>query len=94
LHQPFCKGECWQIATLKAELSPTRVRKLAVATTLNSAFAQLAFPTYRHGLMGQQHRVRTKRKRRRAYLQRKKDTVKAARQAPKGRAKKQAAAAE
>jgi hypothetical protein len=45
--------------------------------------------------MGQQHRVRTKRKRRRAYLQRKKAASKTPRrEGSKGKAKKQAAAAE
>jgi hypothetical protein len=44
--------------------------------------------------MGQQHRVRAKRKRRNAYLERKKTAVKAARhEAPKGKAKKQTASA-
>jgi hypothetical protein len=44
--------------------------------------------------MGQQHRVRTKRKRRLAYLQRKKASVRTARrETPKTKTKKQAAAA-
>ncbi len=44
--------------------------------------------------MGQQHRVQTKRRRRKAYLQRKKATAKEPRrEAPKARGKKQAAAA-
>jgi hypothetical protein len=43
--------------------------------------------------MGQQHRVRAKRKRRQAYLRRKKDTVKAARREPmRTKRKKQAGA--
>jgi hypothetical protein len=45
--------------------------------------------------MGQQHRVRTKRKRRRAYLQRKKAALRAShRESAKPRAKKQPVAAE
>jgi hypothetical protein len=44
--------------------------------------------------MGQQHRVRAKRKRRRAYVQRKKTAAKAVRhEAPKSKAKKQSSAA-
>ncbi len=45
--------------------------------------------------MGQQHRVRAKRKRRRAYLDRKKVASKQApREVPKAKAKKQTAASE
>jgi len=45
--------------------------------------------------MGQQHRVRTKRKRRRAYLQRKKAALRASHREPaKSRAKKQPLAVE
>jgi len=45
--------------------------------------------------MGQQHRVRTKRKRRTAYLKRKKIAGRAAlRETPKVKSKKQSAAAE
>jgi hypothetical protein len=43
--------------------------------------------------MGQQHRVRAKRKRRKAYLQRKKASLRSARREPsKSKAKKQTAA--
>jgi hypothetical protein len=56
--------------------------------------ASLDLSTYR-GVMGQQHRVRTKRRRRRAYLQRKKAALHAIRREPaKPRAKKQLVAAE
>jgi hypothetical protein len=51
-------------------------------------------PLYRKRSMGQQHRVRAKRKRRRAYLDRKKAALKAIpREMPKAKAKKQTAAA-
>jgi len=56
--------------------------------------ACLDLSTYR-GAMGQQHRVRTKRKRRKAYLQRKKAALHASHREPaKSRAKKQPAAVE
>jgi len=45
--------------------------------------------------MGQQHRVRSKRKRRKAYLRRKKTSIRATRREPaKPRGKKQAVPAE
>jgi len=66
-------------------------------STLNETRIQIAcldLSTYR-GAMGQQHRVRTKRKRRRAYLQRKKAAHRASHREPaKSRAKKQPAAVE
>jgi len=64
---------------------------------LNETQIQIAcldLSTYRGG-MGQQHRVRTKRKRRRAYLQRKKAALRASHREPaKSKAKKQLVAAE
>ncbi len=64
---------------------------------LNDARIQIAsldLSTYRSA-MGQQHRVRTKRRRRRAYLQRKKASVRASHREPaKPRAKKQPVAVE
>jgi hypothetical protein len=45
-------------------------------------------------VMGQQHRVQTKRKRRKAYLKRKQEARRSVRPAPKPKTKKQAAPAE
>jgi hypothetical protein len=58
------------------------------------AIAPPAFPTYEPP-MGQQLRVRTKRKRRLAYLQRKKESMRAVRpKSPRAKPKKAAAAEE
>jgi hypothetical protein len=58
------------------------------------AIAPLVFPTYETP-MGQQLRVRTKRKRRLAYLQRKKEATRTVRpKSPRARPKKAAAAEE
>jgi hypothetical protein len=58
------------------------------------AVASLAFPTYETP-MGQQLRVRTKRKRRLAYLQRKKESLRAVRpKSPRAKPKKAAAVEE
>jgi hypothetical protein len=57
--------------------------------------AFLNVSTDKHAPMGQQHRVRTKRKRRKAYLQRKKASFRATRREPaKSKPKKQPTAPE
>ena len=75
----------------------TPIWDLQARFALNEARIQIAcldLSTYR-GAMGQQHRVRTKRKRRKAYLQRKKAALHASHREPaKSRAKKQPAAVE
>lgn len=56
-----------------------------------SSLAPLPVRPYKKRFMGQQHRVKTKRKRRQAYLERKKEAAKATRRiAPKPKARKQA----
>jgi hypothetical protein len=51
--------------------------------------AELALPAYSESLMGQQHRVTAKRKRRKAYLERRRAAEKAPRRtAERSRAKK------
>jgi hypothetical protein len=63
-----------------------------------SFVARVGFPSIGNGFMGQQHRKIAKRRRRVAYLERKKakakETAGTRREAPKARGKKQAAAAE
>jgi hypothetical protein len=53
--------------------------------------APVALPAYSNCLMGQQHRVRAKRKRHKAYLERKRLAAKARRRTAKPRGKKAAA---
>jgi hypothetical protein len=68
------------------DFSPKNLSAIAVAWS--------AFPTY-ETRMGQQLRVRTKRKRRLAYLQRKKESMRAVRpKSPKAKPKKAAVAEE
>jgi hypothetical protein len=56
--------------------------------------AQLVLPAYSNCLMGQQHRVKVKRQRRKAYLERKRTVARAPRRpATKARSKKAAAPA-
>jgi len=68
-------------------------RLSVIGVSIQIAF--LTVSTDKHAPMGQQHRVRTKRKRRKAYLQRKRASFRATRREPaKSKPKKQPAAPE
>jgi len=65
-------------------------RLSVIGVSIQIAFLNVS--TDKHAPMGQQHRVRAKRKRRKAYLERKRATVRATRREPaKSKPKKQAA---
>jgi hypothetical protein len=69
-------------------------RLSVIGVSIQIAF--LTVSTDKHAPMGQQHRVRAKRKRRKAYLQRKKASFRATRREPptKSKPKKQPAVPE
>jgi len=68
-------------------------RLSVVGVSIQIAFLNVS--TDKHAPMGQQHRVRAKRKRRKAYLQRKRESFRATRREPaKSKPKKQTAAPE
>ena len=58
------------------------------AAKLRFQIAPFAHPAYSNCLMGQQHRVKAKRRRRKAYLERKRTAAKAPRRSAKPRGKK------
>jgi len=79
---PKCKSQFRFIARLSV-----------VGVSIQIAFLNVS--TDKHAPMGQQHRARAKRKRRTAYLQRKRESFRATRREPaKSKPKKQTAAPE
>jgi hypothetical protein len=80
---PKCKSQFRFIARLSV-----------IGVSIQIAFLNVS--TDKHAPMGQQHRVRAKRKRRKAYLQRKRASLRATRREPpaKSKPKKQPAAPE
>jgi hypothetical protein len=79
---PKCKSQFRFIARLSV-----------IGVSIQIAFLNVS--TDKHAPMGQQHRVRAKRKRRKAYLQRKRESFRATRREPaKSKPKKQTAAPE
>jgi hypothetical protein len=79
---------------LRDFLSSQKFPLLALLSGREFQIAPLALPAYSNWLMGQQHRVTVKRKRRKAYVERKRAAAKVPRPtAGKPRSKKPATAA-